>query len=317
MRPSVLLGAVGVRRRLVPWGAVTLAYVLASCGQTVPIGVDDPLNSAGVSAGMGAVSGAGGVGVTFGGAGFGSGNGGGGASSAGGEPPCAPTECRGKLYACGDCNDNDDDGLVDALDPACLGPCDDDEVGFSTGLANNGAACRQDCYFDGDAGPGNDKCEWSHQCDPLSVAPSYPPSGEARCGYDPAPSGLDCASASVEQPTACLDSCLPLVPNGCDCFGCCELPARSGQYRYVGAGRGAASCSLNTLTDAEACPPCTPVSGCLNDCELCEACVGSGPDPSCEPTATCDVGQDVCDATTPCAPGFYCVTGCCVQAPVR
>lgn len=222
------------------------------------------------------------------------------------------------MYACGDCADNDEDGQVDALDAGCLGPCDDDdEAGLRTGLSSSGPACRQDCYFDGDAGPGNDKCSWSHQCDPLSVAPSYPPSGDARCAYEPSPSGLDCAQLSQEQPAGCEEACLPLVPNGCDCFGCCELPARSGEYRHVGAGRGSRSCSLDSLDDVEVCPPCTPVRGCFNDCQPCEACVGSGPDPSCGVGSSCEPGQDACGPGASCAFGFYCVTGCCARVPVR
>lgn len=287
-----------------------IAAAFAGCGQTVPVGVDDPL----VSAGTGPLSGAGGA---LGLAGDGPAPVGGNGSATGGEAPCQPTECRGRLYECGDCEDNDDDGEADALDAACLGPCDDDETGLSTGLSNSAAVCRQDCYFDADAGPGNDKCEWSHQCDPLSVAPDYPPSGDARCAYDPAPSGLDCEQASLAQPAACVDNCLPLVPNGCDCFGCCELPARSGRYHYVGLGRGASSCSLDALDDPQVCPRCTPVEGCFNDCETCEACVGSGPDPSCEPNAACDAGQQACGAGAPCSLGFYCVTGCCIRSPVR
>jgi hypothetical protein len=225
-----------------------------------------------------------------------------------------PTECRGKLYECGDCIDNDADGGIDALDTACLGPCDNDEDGLSTGLSGTSAACRQDCYFDGDAGPGNDQCEWSHQCDVLSVAPDYPPSGEARCAYDPAPMGLDCAARSQAQPTACLSNCLPLVPNGCDCFGCCELPGGSGNFRFLGTLRGAGACQLD---DPAACPPCTPVKSCFNDCAKCEVCVGKRPDPSCRPVDSCADGQRACGPDAPCVLGDYCVTGCCVRAPVR
>jgi hypothetical protein len=46
----------------------------------------------------------------------------------GGVPP--PTEgapCDRQVYQCGDLIDNDGDGLIDALDPDCLGPCDDNE----------------------------------------------------------------------------------------------------------------------------------------------------------------------------------------------
>lgn len=293
---------------------LVLTSVASGCGQTVPVGVDDPFVTAGASSlpGSGGSLGLGGEGTNPGGGVAAAGN-----ASVGGEPPCQPTACRGKMYACGDCTDNDGDGRADALDTGCLGPCDDDELGLSTGIANNGAACRQDCFFDGDAGPGNDKCDWSHQCDPLSVAPRYPPSGEKRCAYEPTPAGLNCAELSREQPAGCIESCLPLVPNGCDCFGCCELPARSGQYHYVGAGRGSLGCRLEALDDPEACPPCTPVEGCFNDCAACEACVGTGPDASCNEAASCAPEQSACGKEVGCALGYYCVTGCCVLVPVR
>jgi hypothetical protein len=225
------------------------------------------------------------------------------------------TACRGHYYACGDCEDNDEDGLIDSSDPACLGPCDDDELGLSTGLSEaQSAACRQDCYFDGDAGPGNDKCAWSHACDPLSVAPDYPPSGEVRCAYDPAKQmGTDCAGWATTQDAACLATCLPLVPNGCDCFGCCQLP--DGEFHFIGRGRGAAGCQLDRLDDAAACPRCTPVDSCRNDCAPCETCVGKSPDASCQGAGRCPDGARSCDSNADCEFADYCVTGCCVRAP--
>lgn len=291
--------------------AMALLGAAFACGQTVPVGFDEPS-----SAGTGPVAGTGGM---LGQAGDDGGPLGGTAGAAiGGSPPCQPTECRGKLYQCGNCSDDDGDGEIDALDSGCLGPCDDDEIGLSTGLSNTAGACRQDCYFDGDAGPGNDQCEWSHQCDPLSVAPAYPPSGEERCAYAPEPNGLSCADLAATQPAECLERCLPVVPNGCDCFGCCELPARSGEYHYIGAGRGGAGCTLDALDDLATCPPCTPVAGCLNECATCEVCVGGERDPSCQPSEPpCGAAQSACGPSAPCALGFYCVTGCCVPAPVR
>jgi hypothetical protein len=284
--------------------ALGFLQAFAACGQTVPVGVDDALASTGGSAGSGGSLALAGQ-VAAGGDGVG----------AGGDAGCTPTLCRGQKYQCGDCVDNDQDGGIDALDTACLGPCDDDETGLSTGLLNASAACRQDCYFDGDSGSGNDKCEWSHQCDKLSVAPDYPPSGEPRCAYDAQANGAEC-EALAQQSTACLDNCLPLVPNGCDCFGCCEVPGRSGQYHFLGAGRGAESCQLDQLDDPQTCPPCTPVPSCFNDCKKCEVCVGQEPDASCQAT-TCDDGLRACGPGIPCDLGFYCVTGCCVRAPVR
>ncbi len=302
--------------RVSGWGSVGVLLALAfgnGCGQTVEVGVDDALSSGGTAgaanAGTGGTLELGGLGV-------------GGRAIAGslnqaGAAACEKTLCRGKEYQCGNCVDDDGDGLVDALDPDCLGPCDDDELGLSTGLASPSAACRQDCYFDGDNGPGNDKCEWSHACDPLSVAPDYPPSGEKRCKYDPtgANMGVDCVSLKTAQPQTCLDACLPIVPNGCDCFGCCELPGGSGKYHFLGGGVGAQGCQRDKLDDPAACPSCTPVPSCFNDCAKCETCVDKAPDPSCNPGSACPSGERECSATAPCDFGDYCVTGCCVRAP--
>ena len=49
-------------------------------------------------------------------------------------PTCAPKLCVGKMYACGDCMDNDGDGKIDAEDVECINPCDDDEGSFATGI---------------------------------------------------------------------------------------------------------------------------------------------------------------------------------------
>jgi hypothetical protein len=303
----------------VPGTALALVFILLDgCGQTVTVGLDDFGGGGAVATsgdGGGGASGAGGLSL----GGSAPSAGGGEPAAEAGAPACVKTPCRGKFYECGDCVDNGDgDGAIDALDPECLGPCDDDEAGFSTGLtANGGEPCWLECYFDGDNGSGNDKCEWSQQCDPLSVAPDYPPSGESRCAYGDQEQGkvMDCEALAASQPPACLDECLPLVPNGCDCFGCCELPSRSGEYHFIGRGRGSSGCTLDALDDPSACPPCTPVPSCLNECAPCEACVGGGADPSCQSPPACENGQAACDAATPCYTGEYCVTGCCVAAP--
>jgi hypothetical protein len=279
------------------------------CGQTVEVGRDDALETGGV--GGGAAGGAAGS-LSLGGV---AGSPTSGAAGRGGAPVCVKTACRGKEYQCGNCDDDDGDGLVDALDPDCLGPCDNDELGLSTGLnGNQSAACRQDCYFDGDNGAGNDKCEWSLACDPLSVAPDYPPSGEARCKYGSS-MGVDCAGLDAVQSQTCLDTCLPLVPNGCDCFGCCELPGGSGQFHFIGVGSGAEGCQRDNLDDPLACPPCTQVKSCLNACDKCETCVDKLPDADCDPGSACPDGAAECGEDTACGLREYCVTGCCRPAP--
>src|SRR6188768_2675882 len=99
---------------------------------------------------------------------------------------CQPSACQGKIYQCGDCLDNDGDRLEDSDDPECTGPCDNTEDSYYGGIpGQNNAPCRQDCYFDPDTGSGNDQCYWSHECDPYSVAPAFPPSGDSQCAYQP------------------------------------------------------------------------------------------------------------------------------------
>ena len=189
------------------------------------------------------------------------------------------------MYRCGDCLDNDGDGLVDSLDPECTGACDNTEDSFYSGIpGQNNAGCRQECYF---TIPGNNYCLWSQKCDPLTVAPDYPPSGDAQCAYDPAAkipaSTASCAELAVTQSAECLDYCRPLTPNGCDCFGCCELPADSGKFVWIGStNRNAGSCQLGSLDDPTACHPCTPVTSCFNTCDACEVCVGRT-----SPSGTC------------------------------
>lgn len=279
--------------------------LLGACGQTVEVGVDDELSLAG-AAGSAASAGSGGS----------AGDGGG--ATQGGAAPCVVTKCRDQPYQCGNCQDDDRDGQIDSLDSDCLGPCDDDESALSTGLTTmQSSACRQDCYFDGDNGPGNDKCEWSHICDPVSVPPDYPPSGEMRCAYDPsgASMGVDCEGLRELQSPECLDVCKPLVPNGCDCFGCCEIPGASGEFYYIGLAHATEDCSLDTIEDATACPRCTPVESCENKCEGCEVCVGREKPAGCEPDSGCPPGQAACTSNDACDFQEYCVTGCCVRAP--
>lgn len=286
-------------------GAVACAFaqLLGGCGQTVPVGVDDALISGGSSGAGGAPQAAGS-------------NDGGVPASQAGAASCVETECRGQRFECGNCIDDDGDGVIDAFDADCLGPCDDDENGLSSGMVvMQTSNCKLDCYFDGDSGVGNDQCEWSHKCDKESVAPDYPPSGEARCAYDPTAQGtaLDCETWNSEQASVCLETCLPLVPNGCDCFGCCLLA--DDKYHFIGKGRGALGCQRDALDDPVACPPCTPVASCLNPCQDCEVCVGRDLPAECAGGITCPPGQAACTTDAPCDFQEYCVTGCCVRPP--
>ncbi|MFO7566982.1 MAG: hypothetical protein R6X02_30335 [Enhygromyxa sp.] len=152
--------------------------------------------------------------------------------------------CNGlKLYECGDTVDNDMDGLIDLDDPECISACDDDEEYFKTGLPGQNLDCKSDCYFDANSGNGDDGCMWNLKCDPEN------PSTKMGCQYSE-----NAQMCEPEQPQGCLDLCVPLVPSGCDCFGCCLI---EDQYIYLGG----ADCMLETLDE---CSSCTPNPTCHN-----------------------------------------------------
>ncbi|UJR78313.1 Erythrocyte membrane protein 1 [Sandaracinus amylolyticus] len=233
------------------------------------------------------------------------------------EPQCTPVACGTRTYACGDCIDQDDDGRADAADPECIGPCDDSEEILGVAIpGGDGAGCSLDCYFDPNQGSGDDGCEWDHRCDPLgpdpraSCAPRDPPPADARC--------------PETQSETCNARCGALTPNGCDCFGCCNLPVGSDRFVFVGSvdEDDEPSCNASGLDDPTRCRPCTPVLDCFNECDTCELCVGRTRLPS-----SCTEGEDGGAPVQRCAPGvqacglpgepgcpatYYCVTGCCV-----
>ena len=235
---------------------------------------------------------------------------------------CTVKTCQGKVYACGDCLDNDGDCKIDDADDQCLGPCDNTENSFYGGIpGQNNSPCKADCYFDQDTGSGNDDCYWSYKCDPLEVAPNYPPAG-SQCSYNPGASipgyGGSCAQAFASQSATCLGYCGTLTPNGCDCFGCCSIPGLAytvwlGSENPAGTG----SCNANTLQDPTMCKPCTQVQACLNTCGNCEICIGK-PDlpPECQ-VQECPPGAQACGQPGQpfCPDGASCITGCCQANP--
>lgn len=273
--------------------------------------------------------------------------------------PCVPRACAGGggVAQCADCMDNDGDGLSDDRDPECLGPCDNTEGPILlTGVpGESGGRCRVDCYFDAGNGSGSDGCRWDHRCDPLSVAPNFPPEGSS-CPFDMGSvGGMTCPNT---QPAQCLNSCRPITPNGCDCFGCCTFPsirgrsaAAGGEFVWLGStnAAGEGTCTLAAAGDTQRCKPCTPVPSCFNDCGPCEVCLGRPvPPPECFPSSMPDAGVPgpdgsitrpdssvpVTDGGTPamqcpagiqacglpgqapCPANFYCTTGCCIPIPL-
>jgi cysteine-rich repeat protein len=206
--------------------------------------------------------------------------------------------CGDRIWICGDGLDNDGDGQVDTDDPECTSPCDDSEASFQTNIPGGGEDCKSDCFFDDDSGEGNDHCEWNLKCDPQN------PGAQVGCEYDP-----QHAMCELEMPTDCLDVCVPLVPNGCDCFGCCEI---AGDFYYLDSS---AECSLDNLG---ACESCTFFEGCNNPCEPenCELCFGQDPSElpeECHGDLMClDPSFTDCESSSDCEEGFFCQTGCCV-----
>jgi hypothetical protein len=259
-----------------------------------------------------------------------------GSSSSGyGGYPVEEALCSGKLYECGDLLDNDEDGLIDWEDPDCLGSCDNTEDSYYPDLPGmTGGPCKVDCFWDNGNGSGDDECYWDHHCDPLEVGPDFPP--EADCPFDDTEDvgPFTCEEAFNEQLPECYDACLPLVPNGCDCFGCCELPAESGNYVWLQSydEDKNGTCTLAAVNDPSLCHPCTYVPGCFNGCGRCELCMGKTTVPAdCFPdggtgtggsgggssSGQCDPGMQPCGLPGQdiCPQGYYCITGCCVELP--
>ena len=125
------------------------------------------------------------------------------------------------------------------------------------------------------------------------------------------------------QSNQCLSYCGPLTPNGCDCFGCCELPAGGGKYVWLGSEiNKAGSCDIAGVGDPTKCQPCLPVKACLNTCDHCELCIGKDTlPPDCTPDGgvdgggepQCPPGIQACGlpGQLPCPVNYYCITGCC------
>jgi hypothetical protein len=274
MKPSSTSFAITVLAGLI---AVAAAVLVPSCGNSV-----NALNSDGAATGSGGATGGGGTG--------------------GGKIPIGMTECSDGI-------DNDGDMKIDYADPECVGGLDNKESTFATGIpGDNIDECKQDCFFDGNSGMGDDGCEWQLKCDPVT--------NNADCPYDAdyAQSHMNECSLSMSQSGKCIDSCRKLVPNGCDCFGCCTVPGASTPIRLAN------TCTAADFNDPTKCPPCTQVTQCMVPCGRCEICIGKPTIPAdCMPDGgtpyTCPTGYMACGTygidPTQCPEGTTCVTGCC------
>jgi hypothetical protein len=313
----------------------------ASSGSSGSSGSDGGGSANGGGSGTGSTSNGGQSGSSgAGGAGNGgTGNGGAGgtpnAGGAGGTLPDGGVPVPGSTQ-CTDGQDNDGDGLTDARDPECTGAVDDDEGTYGTGIPGDNIDQCQDCFFDGDSGQGNDGCAY-----PTSCFSGVDPGGAA-----------DCFNCDVS--TRCVDYCKPNTPNGCDCFGCCEVSLPGGGTKTV---RLSATCSVATINDTTKCETCTQSTACVNKCETCELCLGKTTLPaSCTPTGAggtpggggtsgaggtpaggnqnaggastggtgnscptpaCPSGVQSCGVSClpDCPSTYFCLTGCCVRAP--
>lgn len=260
-------------------------------------------------------TGAGGSGVSTGGA---IGTGSGGAAGGGVISKVGVTQCNDGI-------DNDGDGKIDLADPECTGPYDNDEGTFATGIpGDNVDACKQDCFFDGNSGMGDDGCLWQLQCDPLSHEP--------KCEYSASYVSQHPTTCSISssQSQRCIDYCRPLTPNGCDCFGCCAVPGVDHPIRLDSTCKTVAD-----FGDPAKCPACTQVTDCLKTCGHCQLCLGKTTLPSdCTaggsdggagggsgsdggtPVPQCDPGVQPCgDGLKACPENSACITGCCQLLP--
>jgi hypothetical protein len=216
-----------------------------------------------------------------------------------------PVVCGNNIYACGNGVDDDGDGLIDLFDPECTGPCDDDESSFQTGIPGANVDCKQDCFFDGNSGQGDDGCIWNLRCDPAN------PGANVGCAYT---GGNNCNHQPPNQTQGCIDFCTPFVPPGCDCFGCCTVQTPDGPVDiFLNSGP---DCSLQNL---DACQSCTSqIDDCGTPCvpEECQICFGeSEPPPGCGGNM-CPSGNP-CDADQPgsCPASYFCYLGCCYPPP--
>lgn len=266
----------------------------------------------GGKAGSGSGGGAGGrsAGGGSGGSGGSVAGGGTGGTTSGGKP--GSTQCTDGI-------DNDGDGRIDLVDIECVSPLDNDESSFATGIpGDNRDACKQDCFFDGNSGGGDDGCEWQLKCDKLNSGAG----ASTSCPYDPSFS-----NCPTTQSAKCIMNCGAITPNGCDCFGCCAVPGLNHAIRLDPA------CNSANFNNPAVCPVCTQQTSCMKTCGPCQLCLGKTTlEPGCTgttdggtatdggnasdggvPTPVCPSGQTVCGTDhTRCTNGTACVTGCCV-----
>jgi hypothetical protein len=217
-------------------------------------------------------------------------------------PQCHEAWCNGTLNACNDGEDNDGDGTVDLFDPECTSICDGDEASYHVPEYGN-PDCKLDCFFDDNSGQGDDQCIHDLKCDEES------PGVNIGCSY----SRTNCPEEPAPPSEQCLSACEPLVPPGCDCFGCCTFTTVDGPVDLFLQSHP--DCRHDNLG---ACLPCTSViDECGNPCtpDACEICIGESAPPKGCLTNTCDNGN-ACTTHDDCACEEVCHLGCCLPLEV-
>ena len=204
--------------------------------------------------------------------------------------------CGTRPCACSNGSDDDGDGKADGFDPECTGPFDDFEQDFATGVADESTVAKcQDCFFD--LVPGRDSCNRATSC----ALTGNPSGGTGAC--------RTCAVSA-----GCTDHCARLTPNGCDCFGCCDV-FREGASISILLQAG---CSMETLDDPTRCTRCIPAPDCRNPCDACELCPGrtiADLPPACGGSFSCSESEP-CRRSSDCVDTGYCQSGCCIEVVI-
>ena len=166
--------------------------------------------------------------------------------------------------------------------------------------------CKQDCFFDGNSGQGDDGCIWDLRCDPEN------PGADIGCEYT---GGNNCNHQPPNQSADCIMFCTQYVPPGCDCFGCCTVCTDSGCVDiFLNSGP---DCALDNL---DACQTCTSqITDCGTPCvpEDCQICFGQTEPPDGCGGNDCPMNFTPCDPDHPddCPTDFFCYLGCCYPPP--
>lgn len=220
---------------------------------------------------------------------------------------------------CSNCIDDDSDGYIDSFDIECTGPSDNDEATFRTGIpGDNVDPVKQDCFFDGNSGSGNDGCEIHVCC--LLGAKTVQECTIGQNQYDPASCPPPIGNNPLSQD--CIDYCGALTPPGCDCFGCCTLcnPENPTECYDIATNPATSpNCTSDVLSDPTKCLRCEQVTSCGDpDCggDTCILCPGQDPSdlpPSCDGSA-CPAGTTSCANGEMCPANTYCDASnqCCI-----